>query len=55
MNLREKYTNETGNSSITIEADNGIITISEDYVNWLENEIKTLKQGQTLPIDSVSD
>lgn len=36
MNLREKYTKETGNSSIEYVAENGIISISQDYVEWLE-------------------
>jgi len=34
--LQERYTKETGDSSIRFEADNGIISFSEEYVLWLE-------------------
>ena len=28
---------------------------SDDYVKWLEDKVKSLNQGQTLPLDGVSN
>lgn len=39
MDLQEKYTEETGQSKITIEHNNGMITFTCEYVEWLEKRI----------------